>query len=169
MLILHTGNFSFCLLLKYAIICLSTSRASNQQTMYRVVHKLCYCFELSNNNYTFKFLMFLNNWIASGAQLPARNNKHALIQSRNFNLRLRSLHYSPAEKSLWVNKTLSKTEPWLHLSRRHKLSKNLASTGLMLIDFRLARYKRISWSQTRQSSSTPIPLIRMFICLFCTN
>ena len=48
-------------------------------------------------------------------------------------------------------------------------SKNLASPGLMLIGFRLVRYKKISWSQTRQSSSTLIPLVRIFICLFCTN
>ena len=93
------------------------------------------------------------------------------LESGHFNLRLRSPHYSPGEKSLWVNKTksLSKTEPWLHLSGRHKLSKNLASPGLMLIGVRLARYKKTSWSQTRQSSSTPIPLVRIFICLFCTN
>ena len=80
MLLLYTGNFSLCLLevLKY-IHYLSFHIAwikSANSAMYSVVHKLCYCFGLSNNNYTFKFLMFLNNWIDSGAQLHARNNKH---------------------------------------------------------------------------------------------
>ena len=87
MLLLYTGNVSLCLLLKYVhylsfhiawIKSVNNLQCSSQTVLLLWTLK------------SFKFLMFLNNRLDPGAQLPARNNEH---QSRGGILTCDYVHF----------------------------------------------------------------------------